>query len=323
MGSARTFATIVGLPGGATVNYDLRLSCSDSSVADNVTALVVEEKMEGAVGNLPPSWSIMSWDADGVGASYGFVTNYGSDPAFVPVAFVVLGVGVGNTTCTLKIGDSLTASVDVNFEDTLDEDGSQLFSTIEVEQVYVYDNDIYKGQSVAYELDITVPPWSGKEEMEITFQPQSLSNSLGVNHHWRMCRVDIVDVDTDLTCLAEGAAEYGDKAVSISYSKSDETDSAKWYDDIGTITIPRTCPSQINETGKHSFRARAFFENYPQDTGYWADSSVGNSATPKLSASLQFSNGSSWSSELNLDLLNTQFEGSSYWDIGVSIYVMS
>ena len=83
VGSARTFATIVALPAGATVNYDLRVSCSDPSVADNVTAFVYEDRMEGAVGNLPPTWSVMAMDSDGVGANYGFITNYGSAPAII------------------------------------------------------------------------------------------------------------------------------------------------------------------------------------------------------------------------------------------------
>ena len=64
------------------------------------------------------------------------------------------------------------------------------------------------------------------------------------------------------------------------------------YDDIGTLVIPRTCPSQINETGKHKFRARAFYEAYPQ---YDSWGFTPPTYMAELEAVVSFSNGSTWS----------------------------
>ena len=305
VGSSRTFISYVGVPGGAIVDYDLRLSCTDKSIADNITALVMEHTVTGAVGRLVPAWSVTESDADGQGASYGFITNNGADTAFVPVVSVIEGVGVGNTSCSVKIGDKITESFDVSFQDTVDDVGAQLFSTIQIVPVVkTLSQTAFKGESVSVELDITVPPWSGKESMELTFRPEDLINSAGQAHHWRMCRVDIVNVDTDLTCLAEGAAEYGswrNGVTSVEYEKTNDQDFSKWYNDIGTITVPRTCPSQLNETGHHTFRARAFFENYPQSSGYFSVA-YPSPLTTNLVASASFSNGSDWSSNFNVQL---------------------
>ena len=142
--------------------------------------------------------------------------------------------------------------------------------------------DVYKSESTSVELDITVPPWSGSEELEITFRPVPLTHD-GNEHHWRICRcvravclimclqssvsafprIDVAEVSEDLTCLAHGQAKYT-PAVNKTYSKTNENDLEKWYFDVGTLNIAKTCPSQINETGHFKFRARAFYESYPQ-----------------------------------------------------------
>ena len=56
-----------------------------------------------------------------------------------------------------------------------------------------------QGESTSVELDITVPPWSGAEEMEVTFRPVPFNTDQWPGyehhaHHWRICRVDIVMV---------------------------------------------------------------------------------------------------------------------------------
>ena len=76
-------------------------------------------------------------------------------------------------------------------------------------------------------------------------------------------RIDVAEVSEDLTCLSHGQAKYT-PAVSKNYSKTNENDLEKWYFDVGTLSIAKTCPSQINETGHFKFRARAFYESYPQ-----------------------------------------------------------
>ena len=62
----------------------------------------------------------------------------------------------------------------------------------------MYRNDP-QGESTSVELDITVPPWSGAEEMEVTFRPVPFNTDQWPGydhhaHHWRICRVDIVMV---------------------------------------------------------------------------------------------------------------------------------
>ena len=68
------------------------------------------------------------------------------------------------------------------------QDGSEFFSTIHVESVVATSfPDVYKSESTSIELDITVPPWSGDEEIDITFRPVPLTHGDSV-HHWRICR---------------------------------------------------------------------------------------------------------------------------------------
>ena len=43
-----------------------------------------------------------------------------------------------------------------------------------IEPVYNSKTDVYAGNSIAVELDVTVPPWSGKEEISFTFEPAPL-----------------------------------------------------------------------------------------------------------------------------------------------------
>ena len=51
---------------------------------------------------------------------------------------------------------------------------TKIFSQIGIEPVYNSQMEVYAGGSIALELDVTVPPWSGQEEMSFTFQPEQL-----------------------------------------------------------------------------------------------------------------------------------------------------
>ena len=112
--------------------------------------------------------------------------------------------------------------------------------------------------------------------MEIKFSPVQLGYD-GVNHYWRLCRVDVVEVTDDLLCLNRGIAQHT-PAVSKTYAKSDLEDYVKWFEDVGTINISRTCPSQISTVGHHRFRARAFYEHIPgQETFFYWMAAAGQS----------------------------------------------
>ena len=80
------------------------------------------------------------------------------------------------------------------------------------------------------------------------------------------------------------------------------------YDDVGSLSIPETCPSQVNETGHHKFRARAFWDNYPQDTiwNYIQSQVAGAQAgyMAQLEAIVAFGNGSSWTGTFDINLLH-------------------
>ena len=149
------------------------------------------------------------------------------------------------------------------------QDGSSLFSTVHIDPVYNSISDVFYGESTSVQLDFMVPPWSGNEGIEVNFKPSPIGYD-GVNHYWRLCRVDVAEVTEDLTCLTRGQAQYT-SAVTASYAKSDLEDYVKWFEDVGTLNISRTCPSQITEVGQHRFRARAFYEHIPgQETFfYW------------------------------------------------------
>ena len=77
-------------------------------------------------------------------------------------------LGVGNTTCTLKVGETgnwQTVDFEVGFKALTADDGSDIFSTIHIEKVPEHDTtpySVHQGGSNSIEYDITVPPWSGK-----------------------------------------------------------------------------------------------------------------------------------------------------------------
>ena len=89
---------------------------------------------------------------------------------------------------------------------------------------------VYAGGSTSVQYDITVPPWSGQEDIQLTFSTVPFTYGTADDthtHHWRMCGVDVTMVSDDLTCLSQGQAVYGE-AVEVTYAKSDDTDLAKW-----------------------------------------------------------------------------------------------
>ena len=64
----------------------------------------------------------------------------------------------------------------------------------------------------------------------------------------------------------------------------------------------------MNETGHHKFRARAFWDNYPQDTiwNYIQSQVAGAQAgyMAQLEAIVAFGNGSSWTGTFDINLLH-------------------
>ena len=116
--------------------------------------------------------------------------------------------------------------------------GETSYSETTIEPVYRSNTEVYAGESIALELDVTFPPWSGSNPINFTFQPQTLVfatkqnksivksfsqlSSSGYYHFWRMCSVEIIDVSDDLICLNHGLTEYLESYAAFrkSYTKS-------------------------------------------------------------------------------------------------------
>ena len=105
MGSSLVYVSVVSIPASQSVEFNLRLNCDDTDIAEPLISLIAEEKSSGgAFGPVVPFWSVIEGDDDGQGPSYGVLTNGGTQEAFVIVGSSVLGVGAGNTSCTIKVG---------------------------------------------------------------------------------------------------------------------------------------------------------------------------------------------------------------------------
>ena len=80
------------------------------------------------------------------------------------------------------------------------QDGSPLVSTVDIQPVYNSQADVYSQHSTSVELDVTVPPWSGTEQINISFYSIPLATTTAI-HKWRLCRVCIFLTLTTLTAL--------------------------------------------------------------------------------------------------------------------------
>ena len=105
MGSSLVYVSVITIPASQSVDFNLRLNCDDTSIAEPLISLIDETHSSGgAVGPVVPFWSVIEGDDDGQGPSYGVLTNGGTQEAFVVVGSSVLGVAAGNTSCTIKVG---------------------------------------------------------------------------------------------------------------------------------------------------------------------------------------------------------------------------
>ena len=108
------------IPAAESVDFNLRLSCVDTTIAEPISAAVKEEKcFGGVVGPIMPHWTVTEKDGDGVGPNYGVVRNGGSGTGYVVVFSGVRGGGAGSTTCKLKIGQ-VEQSFNVTFQPLVD-----------------------------------------------------------------------------------------------------------------------------------------------------------------------------------------------------------
>ena len=121
MGSSLVHVSVISIPVSQSVNFDVRLNCEDTDVAEPLISLIDEESSSGgAFGPVVPFWSVIEGDGNGHGPSYGVIANGGTKEAFVTVASSVLGVGDGNTSCTIMIAGEKKQTFSVRFEPLVD-----------------------------------------------------------------------------------------------------------------------------------------------------------------------------------------------------------
>ena len=48
------------------------------------------------------------------------------------------------------------------------------------------------------------------------------------------------------------------------------------FEDVATIKVPKSCPSQVKEKGLNKFRVRAFFENFGYQDSFFNELGAGN-----------------------------------------------
>ena len=120
MGSSLVYVSVVSIPASQSVEFNLRLNCDDTDIAEPLISLIAEEKSSGgAFGPVVPFWSVIEGDSNGHGPSYGVITNGGTKDAFVAIGSSVQGVAAGNTSCPLKIAQE-EQTFPVNFAPLVD-----------------------------------------------------------------------------------------------------------------------------------------------------------------------------------------------------------
>ena len=107
-----------------TVPINLRVSCADTAVADNASAIIMENNVvSGEAGDIPLYWDKGVTDDDGTGPDYGHIKNLASQTTVFLVMANIPGASEGNTTCTVKIGepgDWQTVDIEVGYQALVD-----------------------------------------------------------------------------------------------------------------------------------------------------------------------------------------------------------
>ena len=103
--SAAVFISEVLLPPGRSW-MNLELACEDRLIADNYAVFILEDKIAGGpIGQIEPLWRVREYNQEYSASQYKVVKNFGSKPAVVPIVSVIRAESVGETKCTLHIGD--------------------------------------------------------------------------------------------------------------------------------------------------------------------------------------------------------------------------
>ena len=97
---------------------------------------------------------------------------------------------------------------------------------IEIRGLDLGETEIYSGESLAVELEVTVPPWDGGQGIDFSFELDSTQTQTQA-YYWRLCRVEVVEVSDDLVCLAKGFPQFRDY-LPTNWTKSDDW-GKRWY----------------------------------------------------------------------------------------------
>jgi len=144
------------------------LKCPDPNVANPLPPRLLEDE-SGWLSRLQPITKPIPYSTDhrykanDTGDSmemiYNDITNsHPSENVTVTVEVSILARTSGSHSCELTVGSS-TVNLTYEAVDVTGLSGESAYSETTIEPVYRSNVDVYAGESIALELDVTLPPW--------------------------------------------------------------------------------------------------------------------------------------------------------------------
>jgi hypothetical protein len=221
--STATFHVSVALPPGVT-SMNMEVKCPNPSAAFHLPATILEDE-SGWLSRIYPVTKDIGYTTDkrykfgeeSTETFYEDITNsHPSDSVNITVVVGILALASGNHSCSLNLLSRPQEPIPVTLTYTAVDVPAIMSSDISIEPLEPSTTNVYAGESFAIEMDVTVPPWSGQDSINFTFQAPEM---VGTTHFWRLCKAEIIDVSDDLMGMNHGMMEYSD-VNQVNYSKS-------------------------------------------------------------------------------------------------------
>ena len=170
--------------------------------------------------------------------------------------------------------------------------------------MYRSNTEVYAGESIALELDVIFPPWSGSNPINFTFQPQTLVFPFDKDQQkkrpkqyissavllrllpfledvqgWDCWRVGRFGLFEPRARRISGELPGAQQVLHQISHPIPPTMVSKWkfklqtlllrFEDVGTLQVNGICPTQLHAKGKNKFRARGIFENIPGQNSFF------------------------------------------------------
>ena len=200
------------------------VQCPDLAKAVPIIASMLEDE-SGWLSPFPPRVNVKGSDglpevssktipSGGIRTGYGNIKNFhATKDITVKVNVAVKALEAGSHTCQVKFGG--TNPVDLSFEAiespatppsnvsaSIYSYGPDLSSGfdidtqgpggIEIRGLELGETEIYSGESLALELDVTVPPWDGGQGIDFTFELETQVVTIPLNLKMFFSRVNII-----------------------------------------------------------------------------------------------------------------------------------